>query len=56
MDWNKLLGPGLLTNTGLVVLAISLLMRFAMPTWMYYLAGGLVLVGTIWWFVNQVRR
>lgn len=55
MDIKRIWGAPLLTNLGLVMMALSFIRLFYAPYWYMYIAGGLVLTGTAWWLYNQLK-
>lgn len=57
MDFNikKIWGAPLLTNIGLVMLALAFIKLFIAPYWYMLIAGGLVIAGTMWWLYNQIK-
>jgi hypothetical protein len=51
--WQK--PPVLVTNVGMVMLALGFSRLFYVPNWYNYVAGGMVVAGTLWWGYNQIK-
>ncbi len=52
----KLWGKTLLTSIGLLMIGLSFMKLFSIPSWYYVVAGGFLIAGTIWWAIDQARR